>query len=377
MSKTALVIGGTGPTGPFVVEGLAARDYTVTILHGGQHELDFAVDGVRHIHTDPHFKETLEEGLGKENFDLVVAQYGRLKVTAEVLRGRTERLVAAGGATAIYAGEADERWGQMGKPALFPETEPILATEGGANVEAKIGRRMVEAMDALFEGHRAGHYSATYIGYPLNYGPRNPGAYDWAIVKRLLDGRRQIVVADGGVKLESRVLSQNAADSVLLVVDQPDRSAGKRYSVSDRYTYTMRQRIEFVARHMGVEVELVDMPYQFAWPCHPYWRNVRGHRLCDSSLIRHDLGYVDKVEASDGYAGYIDWLLANQPEPGGEAERQIGDPFDYESEDALIESWAEVEGKLDVSRPSDMPVAGHQYRHPKAPGEAWRPKGSG
>ncbi len=36
---TALVIGGTGPTGPVVVQGLSTCGYDVTILHGGLHEL--------------------------------------------------------------------------------------------------------------------------------------------------------------------------------------------------------------------------------------------------------------------------------------------------------------------------------------------------
>jgi NAD(P)-dependent dehydrogenase (short-subunit alcohol dehydrogenase family) len=44
--ERALVIGGTGPTGPYVVEGLDHRGFDVTILHGGQHEVDFAVGDV-------------------------------------------------------------------------------------------------------------------------------------------------------------------------------------------------------------------------------------------------------------------------------------------------------------------------------------------
>src|ERR1700684_3847790 len=95
----ALVIGGTGPTGPFVVEGLAERGYDVTILHGGQHEYAFAVPGIVHTHEDPHFAETLSRGLEGTTWDLVVAQYGRLRVISEVLAGRAERLVAIGGAT--------------------------------------------------------------------------------------------------------------------------------------------------------------------------------------------------------------------------------------------------------------------------------------
>ena len=78
------MIGGTGPTGPFVVEGLHERGYEVTILHGGQHEVEFAVPGVRHIHEDPHFREGLERGLGEQSFELVVAQYGRLRIVAEL-----------------------------------------------------------------------------------------------------------------------------------------------------------------------------------------------------------------------------------------------------------------------------------------------------
>ena len=41
--------------------------------------------GVRHIHEDPHFAETLERGLGDETFELVVAQYGRLRVISDAL----------------------------------------------------------------------------------------------------------------------------------------------------------------------------------------------------------------------------------------------------------------------------------------------------
>jgi nucleoside-diphosphate-sugar epimerase len=367
----ALVIGGTGPTGPFVVEGLHERGYEVTILHGGQHEVELPVPGVRHIHADPHFEETLRDGLGDETFELVVAQYGRLRIVADVLRGRTERLVAIGGATALFAPVDDERWGGLGRPALFPDTADVYVADEGPGGRDKLGRRMVEAMQSLFAHHAAGAYSATYVGYPVAYGPRNPGPYDWSIVRRLLDGRSSFVVADGGIKLESRVHTENAAHAVLLVVDHPDMAAGKRYSVADETQYTMRQRIEFVATHLGRELELVDLPYDLAWPCHPLYRHRREHMLCQSTLIRAELGYRDPVPAAVALARTVDWLVANPPEPGGEAERQIGDPFAYEQEDELVERWREARAAVgDVGHP--LPEPGHQYRHPKQPGEAWR-----
>jgi nucleoside-diphosphate-sugar epimerase len=372
VSERALVIGGTGPTGPFVVEGLAARGYEVTILHGGTHEVEFSVPNVRHIHEDPHFAETLQRGLsGEGKFDLVVAQYGRLKVIAEVFASRTGRLIAIGGSTGMYAGDGDPRWGGLGRPALFPDTSEILNRDESSSGMAKIGLRMVQALDALFEGHARGDYVATYVGYPLNYGPRNPGQYDWSVVRRILDGRRRLVIADGGMKVESRVLSENAASAVLLVVDEADRAAGKRYTVADRYAYSMRQRIEYIARCLDVAVELVDMPYDVAWPCHPLWRHTRGHQLCQSALIRDELGYHEAVEPDVGLQRSIEWLVANRPEAGGQAERQIGDPFDYPREDALIARWHDVRVRLGGIE-AGLPEAGHQYRHPKKPGEAWQ-----
>lgn len=368
--KQALVIGGTGPTGPFVVEGLAERGFDVTILHGGQHEVQFSVPDVRHIHVDPHFRESLEEGIGGETWDLVVAQYGRLRIIADVFRDRTERLIAIGGATGIFAPAEDERWGRTGRPALFPDTTDVYVREPGAKNENKIGFRMVEAMESLFANHEAGAYSATYIAYPVNYGARTPGPYDWSIVRRALDGRRRFVLADGGLKLESRVYTENAAHSVLLAIDHPSVAAGKRYNVADRFVFTMRQRVEFVGRHLGHEFEIVDMPYELAWPCHPLYRHTPEHRLCQSTLIRSELGYEDPIPADEAYGCYVDWLVANPLERGGELERQVGDPFDYAAEDELVERWNGARAVMGEVEPP-LPPQGHQYRHPKKQGDAW------
>ncbi len=367
--RRALVIGGTGPTGPFVVQGLHERGFDVTILHGGQHEVEFAVP-VRHIHVDPHFEETLRAGVGDETFDLVVAQYGRLRIVADVFKGRTERLVAVGGATALFAPDGDDRWGALGKPVLFPDTSDVYVRDEGEDGRTKLGLRMVEAMEKLFENHAAGAYSATYVGYPVNYGPRSPGPYDWSVIRRVLDGRQTFVIADGGIKIESRVHTENAAHSVLLAVDNPDVASGKRYSVADETQYTMRQRVEFVARHLGHELELIDLPYELAWPCYPLYRHRREHLLCQSSLIRVELGYRDPVPADVAFARTIDWLVENRPEPGGEIEQQVGDPFAYAQEDELVERWRRARASVgDVESP--LPPQGHQYRHPKKAGEAW------
>jgi nucleoside-diphosphate-sugar epimerase len=368
VTPTALVIGGTGPTGPVVVNGLVDRGYEVTILHGGLHELAELPESVPHIHADPHFKETLEAAVEGRAFDLVVAQYGRLRVIVEVFGGRAGRLIAIGASTGMSAGDGHPSWGRIGRPALLTEDRVVRADDEVRST--KLAFRMAQAQDTLFAAHADGAFSATYLGYPVLYGPRQPGPQDWSIIRRALDGRRQLVIADGGLKLETRGYTRNVARSVLLAADKPDAAAGKSYIVCDEHTYTMRQRVDFVASVTGRSFDYVDLPWALAKPCHPLWRYDQRHRLSDSALIREELGYTDELPAADALEASVEWLLAHPIETGSEVEKQIGDPFDYAAEDKLIVTAERMLRELgDVEY--GLPGYAHQYRHPKVPGEAW------
>ena len=72
----ALVVGGTGPTGPHIVKGLLARGFRVSILHTGSHESEEIPPEVEHIHTDPSSRDAVEKALGGRRFDLAVVTYG-------------------------------------------------------------------------------------------------------------------------------------------------------------------------------------------------------------------------------------------------------------------------------------------------------------
>lgn len=363
--KTALVIGGTGPTGPHIVNGLIDRGYEVTILHSGLHEVEFKTD-IEHIHADVHFRETFEAALGKRSWDLVVASYGRLKLAVEVLQGHTGRVVALGGGP--LAARDDPRWGPLGPAANLDEVSGLQEESPERN---KLGYQMAQAEEALFRAHRAGHFSATQICYPILYGPRQPAAHDWCIVRRVLDRRRQFIIADGGLKLEARAFAANAAHAVLLAIDQPDIAAGKKYLVADDMLYTLRQRIEAIARIMGHEFEFVDMPWDLALPCHVLWRFERGSRFRDTSRIRRELGYTDVVDSFSGLQQSVEWLLANRDASGNELEEQLGDPFDYAREDVLIRQWQAARGQMtELDYP--LPARAHMYRHPAKVNETWK-----
>ena len=96
----ALVIGGTGPTGHFVVNGLIARGFEVSILHTGNHEVAEIPASVIHIHTNPFDEQALRVALDDSHFDITLAMYGRLRRVAEIMVGRTERFISVGGGPA-------------------------------------------------------------------------------------------------------------------------------------------------------------------------------------------------------------------------------------------------------------------------------------
>ena len=80
---TALVIGGTGPTGHFIVNGLLARGYRVAILHTGNHEVAEIPSSVEHIHTDPYDQNCLTDALAGTAVHFV---YRRLRSLARYCR---------------------------------------------------------------------------------------------------------------------------------------------------------------------------------------------------------------------------------------------------------------------------------------------------
>lgn len=354
----ALVIGGTGPTGPVVVEGLAKRGYDVTILHSGRHEVEFPFP-VEHIHESAHFPESLRAALGMRTFDIVIGMYGRLRHLAEVVRGRTGRFIAAGGMPYKVFLEGDR---DRAVPVLVREDAPLFRDEE-AN---RFTYHITVSEEAVMEAHRAGHYNATILRFPMIYGPRQVAPREWCIIRRILDGRRRIIIPDGGLKLERRGFVENVAHAVFLALEKPQESAGQIYNVGDETVWSVREWIERIAEHLGHEFEFVSMPFSAARPTRPY--SGRGfHWLPDIGKIRTELGYKDMIAPEAGLKQTIDWYLERRPEPGGEIERALGDTFDYTSEDALIDGFAEhLRGVRDLF-PQDFRFR-HAYEHPRKDG---------
>lgn len=350
--KTALVVGGTGPTGPYVVNGLIERGYDVTICHTGRHESPENPPEITHIHTDPFDQEAMEAALGAEEYDLAIVMYGRLRDLAPLLEGRVGRVITIGGVGAVK--------GWVDPDDLFPSSMTVPAPVDAplADADEPIGkiRRIVETEDAVFRHHP----TAIHLRYPMLYGPRQLLPREWPLIKRALDGRRPLVLSDGGLTLKSAAFVENAAFAVMCAVDRPEVGAGKIYNVTDDRALSLRQIAEVVADELNHAFEIVSMPHNLAapaWPLVMHWSS--GHRVVNTLPLRTDLGYSDAVPPEEGLRRTVRWLVDNPPD-----ERALGllqDPFDYAAEDLLIERYHAALAAIDLPSFSSTPGYGGAY----------------
>jgi hypothetical protein len=140
-------------------------------------------------------------------------------------------------------------------------------------------------------------------------------------------------------------------------VDKSRESAGQIYNVGDESVWSLREWIETIAASLNRECDLVSMPFSVARPSRAYagrsflW-------VSDIGKIKGALGYGDRVPPDVGLRRTVGWYVENRPESGGEIERALADPFDYASEDRLID---EFEKRLSGIR--DVFPAGYRFRH--------------
>src|SRR5262249_39770701 len=155
--------------------------------------LDEIPPAVEHIHTDPFSAEALRIALGQRTFDLTIAAYGRLRRIAELMVARTGRFISIGGVPAYR--------GYMNPTVVHPPGMPVPTSEDAPLVpietEDPKGWRVAQTEQAVFEYHP----EAVHFRYPYLYGPYQIAPREWCVVRRIIDGRKVIVIPEDGLSL--------------------------------------------------------------------------------------------------------------------------------------------------------------------------------
>jgi nucleoside-diphosphate-sugar epimerase len=334
-----LVVGGTGPSGVPIVRGLTARGDQTTVLHTGVHEVPLP-ESVEHVHTDPRDLGQLRAALAGRTFDRVISTSGRVRYVAEVLACRVDRFVAISGLPAYAAFSSEQRTPPVYDPVPtvrfsgpFPlrEDDPVSTPDTRDHHAAATAR----SERVIMEAHRRGDFEATILRYTMVYGAYTYIPFEWYLVRRVLDGRRQLALECDGLMMPQRGYGENLAHGVLLALDAP-AAVGEIFNLGDDRSLSARGVADEIAAALGHEWEIVSIPL-WLMPCdNPF--TARQNTLFDMSKARTLLGYADVVPVGEATRLTARWLRDHPPVPGGWSERQLGlKAFDYAREDRVIE----------------------------------------
>ncbi len=328
-----LIVGGTGPTGPGIVDRFLAAGHDVAIYHTGAHEAEFAGE-VEHLHGDPRDPADIAAKLGAREWDIAVCTSGRLRSLAETLAGRTGRLVGVTGQPVYRHTMQRTPSGRL----VMPVPEFAERQRDAANYTGKVA----DGEDQLFAQHGRGDFEVSIVRYPGVYGPRAPIAHEWAIVRRILDGRPFAILPHDGITYFQRGFADNVAHLVFLAATRPE-AAGHAFNSGDERVMSARHVAQVIAEELGSGIEFVGVPAQYCRGVYPLAE--KSDLILDMSKPRLLLGYRDPTEVEEATRLTARWLAENPPRPEDVGLAGAG-MFDYDREDRIVAAWRRAEQEL-------------------------------
>jgi len=172
---------------------------------------------------------------------------------------------------------------------------------------------------------------STVLRLPMIYGPGDRLHRFYPIVKRVSDGRRNIIFDDtlGAWRSPRGYVENVAAAIVLAVVDS--RAAGRIYNVCEEPAFSELEWARKIADEMQWDGKFVVLP-QERTPKHLLRPgNTAQHWTASSARIRRELGYIEPIPVEEAILRTIAWESENRP-----AVPLF--QFDYAAEDAALEA---------------------------------------
>jgi nucleoside-diphosphate-sugar epimerase len=237
----------------------------------------------------------------------------------------------------------------------------VSSTDATLSRQLSFQHKIYVAEQRLLTLAGEGAFSACALRYPNLYGPRQVVPFEWRAVKRVLDGRTQMVIPENGLAIYTRCYVENAARAVLLAVSQPERANGQVFNCGDSDQFSVRQWLEMIFAKLGSSMELVSLPDDLAGPgraVNPLW-GFSTHGYLDTSKVVSVLGYDDVVPAKRALSKTVEWYLQHPPDGTPNAAE-----FDYAYEDRAISGLRQLRTNLAGFSTPDIH---HPYAHPREP----------
>lgn len=339
MTASAFVLGGTGQIGRAVCRRLAEAGWDVVAGARGERT---ALPDVPVVKVDRREPGALARAM-RDGVDVlidVIPFTAEDAVQLNGLAGRVGSVIAISSAS-VYADElgrtldeATDLTSFLELPVPVPETQRTV--EPG---EQTYSTRKVAMERALLEGS----LPTTIVRPCAIHGPGASVPREWHFVKRVLDGRRVVLLADRGESLFHTTSVANLAELVLRAAERP---ANRIVNCGDPEPPSVLEIERAVAAALGHEwVEVLVPEDAYAAPAaETPWSTPRPF-LVDMTLAENELGYRPVVRYEEAVEETVAWLVEATRDrdwrevlPG--AVEYMESSFAYDAEDSFVAKLA-------------------------------------
>jgi nucleoside-diphosphate-sugar epimerase len=334
-----LLIGSSGFIGQFAAQQLQQSGHQITIFHRGK---TAAPQGAEEILGDRQFLQDHQPEFRRQKFDVVVdfvLSSGRqAQQLMDTFRGITPRVVALSSMDVyrawgvFYRSEA----GGLQELPLTEDSELRTSRNTYPPDALKRAQTIYNWMDAEYDKIPVeqailsdSKLSGTVLRLPMIYGPGDPVQRFHPILKRIDDGRKQIIFADDVAPLRTpRGYVEDVAAAVTLAATSP-QAAGRIYNVSETDFFGELDWARKIAVCAGWTGKFIVLPHDNT-PKHLLLPgNTAQHLVVRSDRIRKELRYLERLPREKAIRRTVEWGRANPPAaPVAQ--------FDYAAEDAAL-----------------------------------------
>jgi nucleoside-diphosphate-sugar epimerase len=343
MAKTAFLLGGTGQIGRAAAEGVSGVGGVVVLASRGERPLPEGLDA-RHVVVDRNDSDALSKAVGG-GVDVLVDIIPFEPDHAKQVLALGDRIgsVIAISTGSVYADDQGRTMDEALSDEDFPvfhglirETQPTVPP-GDATYSTK-----KSAIEQILLGQD--DVRATVVRPWAIYGPGTRFSREWYFVKRALDGRRAVVLADRGQARFHTTSTENLAELIRLAAERPRHGAYNCGDPDPPRVLDIARAIADALGHEWAEI-LVHRPADRK-PGESFvgdtpWSAVRP-LVADMTAAELDLRYRAVTTYPKAVKETCEWLVEatrgkEWPEVLPGTAEYMADSFDYQAEDALIE----------------------------------------
>jgi nucleoside-diphosphate-sugar epimerase len=319
------------------VRRLAREGHEVTLFHRGQTDARLP-KAVQRLHGDRRDWEQYQDQLRQVEPEIVLDMIAMGPQSAwDVLttfKGIARRVVALSSQD-VYRAYGTLIGLNAGPVETVPLTEDaplrsILYPYRGQAQSAE--DRMYNYEKILVEQLYRGSpdLEATILRLPMIYGPRDRQRRTFDYLKRMDDGRRYLLLGKEMADWRwTKGYVEDVAQAIALAVAD-ERAAGRVYNVGEPETLTELEWVQAIGLAAGWEGQIALVPLARLPAALNPGINTDQPLVTDTTRIREELGYAERVPFDRALRQTIDWQRGNPPAQIDEAR------FDYEAEDELL-----------------------------------------